>query len=79
MSCNFLHQFALACRSQPPRSGGDNIRQVFIISNRNIFKLSVSNPKIKYVAYLSVLSQLSNSQGLGRKNNFEVLKTDRNN
>ena len=32
------------------------------------FKLSVSNPKSKYVAYLSVLSQISNRQGLGRKN-----------
>ena len=35
------------------------------------FKLSVSNPKSKYVAYLSVLSQNSNCQGLGRKNKFE--------
>ena len=41
------------------------------------FKLSVSNPKGKYVAYLSVLSRISNCQGLGRKNNFEILKTDR--
>ena len=41
------------------------------------FKLSVSNPKNKYVAYLSVLSQISNCQGLGRKNTHEVLKTDR--
>ena len=41
------------------------------------FKLSVSNPKSKYVAYVSVLSQISNSQGLGRKNNFEILKTYR--
>ena len=41
------------------------------------FKLSVSNPNRKYVAYVSVLSQISNSQGLGRKNNFEILKTDR--
>ena len=40
-------------------------------------KLSVSNPKSKYVAYVSVLSQISNCQGLGRKNNFEILKTDR--
>ena len=31
-------------------------------------KLSVSNPKSKYVACLSVLSQISNCQGLGRKN-----------
>ena len=30
------------------------------------FKSRVSNPKSKYVAYLSVLSQISNCQGLGR-------------
>ena len=41
------------------------------------FKLSVSNPKSKYVAYLSVLSQISNCQGLGHKNKHEILKTDR--
>ena len=41
------------------------------------FKLSVSNPKNKYVAYLSVLSQISNCQGLGRKNKHEILQTDR--
>ena len=41
------------------------------------FKLSVSNPKSNYVAFLSVLSQISNCQGLGRKNKHEVLKTDR--
>ena len=41
------------------------------------FKLSVSNPKSKYLAYLSVLSQISNCQGLGRKNKHEILKTDR--
>ena len=41
------------------------------------FKLSVSNPKSKYVAYLSVLSQISNCQGLGRKKRFEILKTGR--
>ena len=40
-------------------------------------KLSVSNPKSKYVAYLSVLSQISNCQSLGRKNKHENLKTDR--
>ena len=40
-------------------------------------KLSVSNSKSKYVAYLSVLSQISNCQGLGRKNKHEILKTDR--
>ena len=42
------------------------------------FKSSVSNPKSKYVAYLSVLSQISNCQGLGRKNKHDILKTDRN-
>ena len=41
------------------------------------FKLSVSNPKSIYVAYLSVLSQISNCQSLGRKNKHEILKTDR--
>ena len=41
------------------------------------FKLSVSNPKSKYFAYLFVLSQISNCQGLGRKNKHEILKTDR--
>ena len=39
-------------------------------------KLSVSNPKNKSVAYVSVLSQISNCQGLGRKNKHETLKTD---
>ena len=41
------------------------------------FKLSVSNPKSKYVAYLSVLSQISNCQSLGCKNKHDILKTDR--
>ena len=40
-------------------------------------KLSVSNPKSKHVAYLSVLSRISNCQSLGRKNKHEILKTDR--
>ena len=40
------------------------------------FKLSVSNPKSKYVAYLSVLPRISNCQGLGRKNRHDILKTD---
>ena len=40
------------------------------------FKLSVSNPKNKYVAYVSVLSQISNCQSLGRKNEHDILKTD---
>ena len=37
----------------------------------------VSNPESKYVAYVSVLSRISNSQGLGRKSKFEILKTYR--
>ena len=41
------------------------------------FKFSVSNPKSKYAAYSSVLSRISNCQGLGRKNKHEILKTDR--
>ena len=41
------------------------------------FKSSVSNPNNKYVAYVSVLSQISNCQGLGRKSKHEILKTDR--
>ena len=41
------------------------------------FKLSVSNPKNKYFAYVSVLSQISNCQSLGRKNKHETLKTGR--
>ena len=41
------------------------------------FKLSVSNRKSKYVAYSSVLYQISNFQGLGRTNKLDVLKTDR--
>ena len=41
------------------------------------FKLSVSNPQSKYVAYSSVLSRISNCQGLGRKNKHDLLKTDR--
>ena len=39
--------------------------------------MSVSNSKSKYVAYVSVLSQTSNCQGLGRKNKHAILKTDR--
>ena len=38
------------------------------------FKLSVSNPKSTYVAYLSVLSQISNCQSLGRKNKHDIWK-----
>ena len=41
------------------------------------FKLSVSNPKSKYIANLSVLSQISNCQSLGPKKHDEILKTER--
>ena len=41
------------------------------------FKLSLSNPKSKHVAYLSVLSRISNCQVPGRKNEHEISKTDR--
>ena len=41
------------------------------------FKVSVSNPETKDDAHLSVLSQNSNCQGLGRKNKHDSLKTDR--
>ena len=41
------------------------------------FKLRVSNPKSKCVAYSSVLYRISNCQGLGRKNKHDILKTDR--
>ena len=39
-------------------------------------KLSVSNPKSKHVACVSVLSQISNGQSLGHKNKHDILKTD---
>ena len=39
-----------------------------------IFKLSLSDPKSKYVAYLLVLSRISTCQGLGRKSKHEILK-----
>ena len=55
---------------------GDVTVSFHIFKSRN-FKLSVSNPKNKYVAYVSVLSQVSNCQGLGRKNKHEILKNDR--
>ena len=38
------------------------------------FQLSVSNPKSKCVAYVSVLSRISDCQGLGRKNKFRFWK-----
>ena len=53
---------------------------VYTVSFHNFksqdFKSSVSNPKSKYVAYLSVLSRISNCQGLGLKNKHDIFKTD---
>ena len=63
---------------RPPEHHAGKFTASFHNFKSQNFKLSVSNPKRKYVAYVSVLSQISNSQGLGRKNNFECLKTYRN-
>ena len=62
----------------PHRQLGESCTVNFHNFKSQNFKLSVSSPKNKYVAYLSVVSQISNCQGLGRKNKFEILKTDRN-
>ena len=68
-----------APREPIPRAAAPaSLRSVLINFKSQNFKLSVSNPKNKYVAYLSVLSRISNCQGLGRKNKFEILKTDHN-
>ena len=56
----------------------DNTVSFHNFKSKNI-KLSVSNPKSKYVAYVSILSQISNCQGLGRKKENEIMKTYRNN
>ena len=70
-----LRQAKTLTLSQKPKTG------IATVSFHNFksqkFKLSVSNPKSKYVAYVSVLSQISNCQGLGRKNKHDILKTDR--
>ena len=58
------------------RSSSDNSTVSFHKFKSRNFKLSVSNPESKYVAYLSVLSQISHCQGLGRKNKHDILKTD---
>ena len=68
-------------RRRPPQRRPSNSNSTVSFHNfkSQNFKLSVSNPKSKYVVYLSVLSQISNCQGLGRKNKHEILKTDRSN
>ena len=49
---------------------------MFTVSFHNFksqnFKLSVSNPEKENVVYVSVLSQISDCQGLGRNNKFEI-------
>ena len=68
-------------RSRPPSQQYGQFSKSHAVSFHNFksqnVKLSVSNPTNKYVAYLSVLSQILNCQGLGRKNKFEILKTYR--
>ena len=64
------------CGRRRPASGthlSSGIVGFHNFKSRN-FKLSVSNPKSKYVAYVSVLFQISNCQGLGRKNKHEIWK-----
>ena len=70
------------CRGVLQEKGGPTISSIihtvrFHNFKSQNFKLSVSNPKNKHVAYVSVLSQISNCQGLGRKNKHEILKTCR--
>ena len=60
-----------------PRGRPDSVTVSFHNFKSQSFKLSVSNPKSKYFAYLSVLSQIPNCQSLGRKNKHEIFKTDR--
>ena len=69
----------LAAGQSPPQQSPSKGRGTVGFHNfkSQNFKLSVSNPKSKYVAYVSVLSQISNCQGLSRKSKFENLKTDR--
>ena len=63
------------------KKGNENCNQTNTLTFHNFksrnFKLSVSNPKNKHVAYVSVLSRISNCQSLGRKSKHEILKTDR--
>ena len=66
---------ALTTTLSTQQVGGDTV-SFHNLKSQN-FKLSISNPKSTHVAYLSVLSQISNCQSLGRKNKHEILKTDR--
>ena len=71
----YIYVYAVRIRQIPAMAAGSTVSFHNFKSQK--FKLSVSNPKNKYVAYVSVLSQISNCQGLGRKNKHEILKTDR--
>ena len=68
-------------RGLPPPASAPERQLNITVSFHNFksqnLKLSVSNPKSKYAAYLSVLSRISNCQSLGRKNKHEILKADR--
>ena len=57
-------------------SSNSNTASFHNFKSQNL-KLSVSNPEKKYVACVSVLSRISNSQGLGRKSKVDILRTDR--
>ena len=46
--------------------------------NNTTGKIERLKSKNKYVAYVSVLSQILNCQGLGRKNKHEILRSDCN-
>ena len=70
-------QTSEAASSDPSQDQGNLPTVSFHNFKSRNFKLSVSNPKSKHVACLSVLSQISNCQGLGSKNDSEILKTDR--
>ena len=63
---NYLYALTAQTPDDLGREHPSTVR--FHIFKSQNFKLSVSNPKDKYVAYVSVLSQISNCQSLGRKN-----------
>ena len=69
-------RFMLCCEES-----GEKLSAATTVSFHNFksqnFKLRISNPKSKHDDHLSVLSRISNCQGLSRKNNFEILKTYR--
>ena len=64
-------QIMIIVTTTPRRTGGRAGTVSFHNFKSQDFELSVSNPKIIYVAYLSALSRISNCQSLGRKNKHE--------